>query len=136
MADLTQTPANVETASGAAISTVQAGEAFDAGTPVYQLASDGKYYKADANDALKYVAVGIAISGASSDGYFVLQRGGDINIGATTVKGEIYILSNTAGAIAPHGDLATGWYPVILCIATDTAGNCIMGISVGTATRS
>ncbi len=127
MADLSQTPANVESGAGASTAVVQAGEALEAGMPVYQ-ASTGKYLKADANDATAYDAKGIALCGASSDGYFILQTSGPMNIGATTTQGEIYVASATAGGIAPCSDIASGWYPVVLGMATDTSGNITMSI--------
>lgn len=123
MADVSQTPANVRAGTGAVVSHVQAGEAFSAGQPVYLSSTDGKYYKCDANDSSKIGIKGIAVTGASADeDYFVVQTGGECNIGGTTVKGYIYIVSATGG-IAPSADLASGWYPVVVGVATDTSGN-------------
>ena len=137
MADLTQTPANVKTNSDAVTSLVQAGEAgITAGMPVYQKSSDGKYYRADANDANAYQAKGVALTGAGLDEYFVVQTSGQMNLGATTVVGEIYIVSANVGKIAPTSDIATGWYPVIVGMASDTAGNITLGIAYGTAAHS
>lgn len=125
MANLSQTAANV--AIGSAITrtrVVQAGETIAQGQPVYLKTSDSKYWKADANasaDTAK--AVGIALTPASANGYLVIQEGsgGLINLGATLTVGETYVVSATAGAIAPIGDLTTGDYPCILGVATTTA---------------
>lgn len=125
MANLSQTAANV--AIGSQITrtrVVQAGENLTQGQPVYLKASDGKYYRADANASAEAAkAVGIALTPASTNGYAVIQEGsgGSVNLGATLTVGETYVVSATAGAIAPIADLTTGDYPCILGVATTTA---------------
>jgi hypothetical protein len=129
MADLTQTPANVRSGTGARIQTATAGEAIAAGDALYQ--SSDKWYKCDANDANKIAISGMAVVGASADGdSFVVQTGGKFNIGATTAKGLIYIVSATQG-IAPHTDLASGWYPIIVGVADDTSGTLTLVLKNG-----
>ena len=122
MADITQTAANVAAGSSTTrVQLVQAGEAITQGKPVY-LASDGKYYQTDANDtAVKAQAKGIAVSPASTDGYFLMSVDGLINLGATLAVGQVYVVSATKGAIAPYGDLTTNDYVTILGVATTTA---------------
>ena len=122
MANITQTAANVAAGSSATrVQLVQAGETITQGMPVY-LASDGKYYQTDANDtAVKAQAKGIAVSPASTDGYFLMAVDGLINLGATLAVGQIYCVSATKGAIAPYGDLTTNDFVTILGIATTTA---------------
>lgn len=80
--------------------------------------------------------VGIALHGASSGQPLRIQTGGTITIGATTVKGTTYIVSATAGGIAPYSDLANGWYRTIIGVATDTAGTIKMGILVSGVTEA
>lgn len=122
MANITQTAANVAAGSSATrVQLVQAGEAITQGMPVY-LASDGKHYQTDANDtAVKAQAKGIAVSPASTDGYFLMAVDGLINLGATLAVGQIYCVSATKGAIAPYGDLTTNDFVTILGVATTTA---------------
>lgn len=122
MANITQTAANVAAGSSATrVQLVQAGEAITQGMPVY-LASDGKYYQTDANDtAVKAQSKGIAVSPASTDGYFLMAVDGLINLGATLAVGQVYCVSATKGAIAPYGDLTTNDFVTILGIATTTA---------------
>lgn len=138
MADLTQTAANVRSGSNGAVELVQAGEAgITAGTPVYQKTADEKYYKADADAGSSESDVyGIALMNADADEYFVVQTEGDINVGATTVTGEVYVLSSTAGKIAPASDIASGWYPSILGTAKDTSGTIDLDISNGSTPKA
>lgn len=137
MADLTQTPANVRAGSGAVTIVQTAGEAFDAGMPVYLNTTDGKYYKADADDSSKYNARGMALTGSDADeDSFVLQTGGPCNIGATTVQGQIYVVSNTAGKIAPSSDTTTNWYSWIVGVAEDTSGTMTLIMRGGTAAKT
>jgi len=140
MADVTQDPASVRAGTGAITELVQAGEAFDAGTPVYFDDDTGKYYEADADDSNKYQASGIALTGADADGdRFVIQTGGEGNIGGTTIKGEIYILSATAGSggyIAPASDLGSGWYPCVIGTAKNTGGDLEYIFEYGSVSKS
>jgi len=123
MANLTQTAANVA-AGGAStsIALVQAGEAITQGQPVYQDSSTLKYLQCDANDtAAKAEAKGIALSPASTNGYFVLAKSGPVNLGATLAVGTLYVVSSTKGAIAPITDLGSSDYVTSLGIATTSA---------------
>ena len=111
MADISQTAANVTVAgTGGSITIVQAGEAITQGMPVYL--SSGKYFKTDANGTVLTAAVvGIAMTPAALDGYFILAGNGTkIDLGATLVIGTPLVVSATAGGIAPIADLATGWW--------------------------
>lgn len=123
MADLTITPANVALAgSGASTQIVQAGEAVTQGEPLYKSAADDKYYLADANASSATADVlGIALTPAATDGYLVMQKSGPINLGATLTANETYVVSATAGGIAPIGDLTTGDYTSIIGVANTTS---------------
>jgi hypothetical protein len=91
--------------------------------PVYLLSTDGKWYQSDANVAAASSAThGIAMSPASTDGYFSVNRGSgqDVNLGATLAVGQIYVVSATKGAIAPYADLTTSDYVIILGVASST----------------
>lgn len=122
MAAVSQTPANVRSGAGAITSVVKAGEAFDAGQPVYLSSSDGYYYKCDADDSSKIGIKGMALTGADAQGdEFVIQTGGKCNIGGTTAAGIIYIVGS-GGGIHPAADLASTWYPIVLGFGKDTSG--------------
>lgn len=108
MADLSITAANVK-AGGSNCRTrlVQFGETVTAGQSVYQSTADTKYYKADANaSSTAAAATAIVLTGAASDAYGVVAYEGDVIIGATTTNGVPYIVSTTAGGIAPASDFS------------------------------
>ena len=119
MADLSITRQDVGVkASGATLQVVQVGEAVTQGQLAY-VSTDGKYYLADADDTLAKAAVkGVFLSAADADGYAVLMMSGTLDIGATLTVGETYVVSGTAGGIAPIGDLASGDYVTHIGIAT------------------
>ncbi|NNE62362.1 MAG: hypothetical protein HKN35_15830 [Woeseia sp.] len=124
MADLTQTAANVglTDTAGSTVAVKQAGEALTQGQPVYLNTADSKYYKCDANvSAVTAAAAGICMSPAATDEYFILCSAGPIDLGGTLAIGTTYIVSATAGGVAPDADAATGWFKTALghAIATD-----------------
>lgn len=122
MAKVTQTPANVRAGSGAITQLEEAGEAFSAGQGVYLNSTNGKYYKCDADDSDKIGIKGLALTGSDGDeSRFVVQIGGECNIGGTTAQGTIYVIGDD-GDIYPSSDASSGWYPVILGIAVDNSG--------------
>lgn len=107
--------------TGAEYVTGTAGETVSAGQPVYLKASDSRYWKADANaSAEASSAVAIMLHGADAGQPIKAQSGGQITIGGTVAVGTTYIVSATAGGIAPISDLASGSYNVILGTAITT----------------
>jgi hypothetical protein len=129
MADLSQTAANVAIgAQGTPTRTVQYGGTVTQGNPVYRSATDGKYYRTDANDGVaKAVVAGIALTPGTTDTYGLIALPSSVpgqsrvNLGATLAKGEIYAVSAAAGAICPIGDITTGQYVTALGVAVSTA---------------
>lgn len=123
MADLVQTAASVLAAASAAgnIRQVTAGGTITAGMPVYLDAATRTYKAADASALLTAAAVGIALNGAASGQPLTILTGGSINIGATLTVGAVYVVSATAGAIAPLADLLSTEYVTTLGTATSTS---------------
>lgn len=123
MADISQTAANVVEGSDATVLTgLIAGEAITAGCCVYRKSSDGKYYKAQNDDVVEAAAVGIALNTADGAGQrLAVATAGTVNLGATLTVGEVYCVSNTAGAICPVADIGQGEYQTILGVATTAA---------------
>ena len=118
MADLTITAANVVAAANAVRESGTAGATITAGQLVYLDTTDMKYKLADNNGAAALrVPNGIALNGAANNQPLVIQKAGDITIGATMTAGVAYYLSDTPGGICPVADIASGEYPCIIGIA-------------------
>ena len=130
MADLVIDPADVVPPSGNATTYVQpiqtaCGEPVAAGDVLCQLASDGLYYLADANDPLKRVIVGVAGCSAEAAGQRIqiisVCRALVIGAHGLTV-GDALFLSNTPGKICPFADLTAGSLPILIgFVASATA---------------
>ncbi len=129
MTALSITAANVVPAANAVIVYGKAGETITAGQPVYRAAATRKFMKSDADSATAEVrkVFGVAVNGASLNQPIAIQKGGDLNPGATLVVGEIYCLGETAGGIVPKGDQSTGEYVTVIGVAT-SASNLKMGL--------
>lgn len=111
MADVTITASNVARVSGQVVREFNAGETITAGMCVYLKTSDSKWYKGQcdgtAEEAGGSTRHGIALNGAANGQPLVVQVDGTVTIGGTLVAGTIYVMSATAGGIAPHADLAS-----------------------------
>ena len=128
MSDISVTAANVLAGTNAVIHEGLAGGTITAGMALYSDTSDSNKLKAaDANaSATTAKVVGIALHGASSGQplkYVVedddFTPGATLSLSAAADDG-VYVLSGTAGGIAPIADLASGWYPVVLFVAKST----------------
>ena len=122
MADLTITAANVVASANAVRESGTAGATITAGQLVYLDTTDMRYKLADNNGAAALrVPNGVALNGAANNQPLVIQKAGDITIGATMTAGVAYYLSDTPGGICPVADLASGEYPCIIGIAKSTS---------------
>lgn len=112
MADITQTPADVEIGSAVgSIVNLVAGAAIVAGDQVYRDAADSNQVKPAITTSEATANVyGMAITSASEDGQVaVLQyrSGLIIDPGGTVTLGEIYGVSANGGKFAPTSDWTT-----------------------------
>ena len=123
-ADLSITATSVIPGANARFQDGIAGASLTAGQVVYADASDsGKIKLADANaSATTANVLGIAAhAAASGQPVRVIIWDDDLTIGATvSMTAPVYVLSGTAGGIAPTADVTTGWYPVVLFISKST----------------
>jgi hypothetical protein len=134
MADLSVTAANVGVTSSAVVELVQVGESVTQGQPAYKKALDGLYYKADANaSSATAAALGVFVTAASTNGYALIVKSGSYLAGATLTVGETYVVSATAGGIAPLADVTTGWYVTILGVASSATTLSLDIVRSGTA---
>ena len=122
-ADLSVTAGSVVPASDATMENGTAGATITTGQVVYLDSSTNTFKLADADSATSAVRTpyGIALNGASSSQPVRVLKAGGLNPGATVVVGKVYVLSTTAGGIAPVTDLATGTYVSVLGIGTTTS---------------
>lgn len=109
------------------------GEAVTAGMPLYRKAADGRYYRADANDAATHQAEGIALNGgAAGQPGFLVYEDDDFTPGCALSIGEILVVgADAAGDIGPSTDLAAGWYPTILGVAKSATKMVLKPIAAG-----
>lgn len=130
MVDVSQTAANVTRVSGP-VGRGVAGDTITAGMPVY-LASDGTLTPCDASAEASAAFAGVALHGAA-DGQPLeyAKPGARINWGATLTVGVLYVVSATAGAVAPSTDLASGEYVTGLAIGEGTAVATVVGVATG-----
>lgn len=128
MADLTLVPASIIAGSNAIKESGIAGATITAGLVVYK-GTNGKYQLADADSATALVRapLGIALNGASDGQPLVVQRSGDITLGAVLTAGTAYYLADEPGMICPFADLATGDYVVLLGLAKSTT---VLGLGI------
>ncbi len=98
------------------------GASVTAGQVVYLDTATNTFKLADANASSTTAnAAGIAMNGGASGQPVKVAVAGTITAGGTLTTGSVYVLSATAGGIAPVADLASGHYPVIVGIATSAA---------------
>lgn len=121
MTDLVVTAANVLQGAGAVTEAGVLGGTVTAGQAVYKDAT-GAWLAADSDSAtaLARSAKGIALTGGGLGQPVVVQKSGEITIGATMTAGIAYYLSNTAGGICPVADVGSGEYAGLIGIAKST----------------
>ena len=106
-------------------------EAITAGQAVAQDAA-GLLIKAIADTADNADVIGIAMTSATGTGeYVTVAERGSIVTGATMVAGQYYVLSATAGGIAPFSDLTTGDFATYVFVAESTTTARILRYETG-----
>lgn len=127
-AAITVTATAIVPNSDAVTDSLMAGETIAAGQSLVKKVSDGKVYKADANDATlngsnatTSIIVGIALNGGAVNQPISFIKGGSFTMNAGLTAGETYIVGATAaGDINPNADKASGWLIFRLGYATST----------------
>jgi hypothetical protein len=135
MSDLSITVTSVLGATGSTIIQGTLGATVTEGQALYLDSSAGTYKLADTNDTSAIATIaGIAMTGGVSGQPVSVLTGGDYNPGGTILTvGEIYVLSATAGGVAPADDLATGWKTAVIGVALTTSSMHFIGYSSLTA---
>ena len=108
MANETITAANVVFSSGTK-GTGTFGATVVAGQVVYKDTADSNHLKLAQCDgtALQATVCGIALNGGGDGQPGDYQSTGVVAVGAGLTEGEIYVLSQTEGAICPEADILT-----------------------------
>lgn len=105
--------------TGSTIERGTAGATITAGQAVYYDTSNENWALADADALASVTRVGIALHGASAGQPITVARPkGDIDLGVTITVGTVYVVSTTAGGIAPLSDLLSGDFVCILGVGT------------------
>jgi len=127
MADLTITATSVLVGADASVRQGIAGETITAGQSLYIKAADSKLWKAQSDGTLEEATcAGVALNGAAVNQTVAYAEGGTINIGGTTAKTTTYVVSATAGGIAPQADLIATNRISYVGYATDTTGTFVI----------
>ena len=118
MADLGSITA-VRITSNTITNEVTYGATISAGQSVYLDSADGEYKLAGASASASAECKGIAVTPGVDGGRGVIATGGDIIlVGTTAAVGAVYVVSATAGGIAPEADLSSGEYVTVLGVAS------------------
>lgn len=122
-ADLSITASSLLPSSQAKYANGICGAAITAGSLVYVSSADGRYYAADANVSTTWEVAGLAAHATTAAGQpiAIITEDPQLTVGATlSMVAPVYVLSATAGGIAPSADIAAGWYPVVVGVAIST----------------
>jgi hypothetical protein len=125
-ADVTITAASVIPGPNADIITGTFGATVTAGQIVYLDTTAGTWKLADADASATTSGADtklgmVAGGGAAGQQGRIILEDDNLTVGGTlSMTAPIYVLSGTAGGIAPLADLAAGDYPVVLLIARST----------------
>ena len=110
MADIAGITA-VRPGSSSTIQVVQYGATISAGQVVYLNTATNEYELADASAANTASVVGIAMTPGVDGGYgAIVTSGSVVLVGGTVAAGQTFVVSATAGGIAPEADLGSGEY--------------------------
>lgn len=122
MVDLAITPAQVLPVAGYLSDGGRAGVAVVAGQPVYYDELQDMLFLGDANVTIatsRVVGVALHAAGVGQALEYMTEGILTLGAGAAPVKGTFYVLSATAGGIAPIADLAGGMWRVLLGVGSD-----------------
>lgn len=121
MADISQTAASVVKVGTSVVIVATAGDTLTQGNVAYK-ATNGNWVRALSGGNAQQAGsggVGIALNSANPNQPISIFTSGSINLGATLVVGETYVISANAGRIAPIGDLVTNSRVTLLGVTSD-----------------
>lgn len=133
MADLVIAEADVIAQDGAQIEHGTYGETITAGQPVYLNTTTREWMLADADAAASAAVAGIALNSGADGQKGSIVVSGPLAVGAVLTVGEAYVVSATAGGIAPISDLLTGDYVTLIGTPLSTSVLYVKRIITGAA---
>ena len=109
MANYVITPADVVKATvdgiNPIITKLTAGEAITAGNAVALNATDSLAYQSDPALPATAFITGLALNAGTANQPVDVITGGYVTVSAVGTAGDVVVMSQTAGAVAPHADL-------------------------------
>lgn len=126
MTDLVVVAASVLRITGTAVK-VTFGATIEQGESVYQDPADGKWKLADADVSAILAGstdFGIAMDAGANNQEGLVLKDGSWDPGVAVVTGQVYVISATAGGVAPIEDLITDDWVTILGYG-NTAGRIV-----------
>lgn len=122
MADVTFTGTSAIVDNIKYVATRRAGEALSQFDIVYIDATDGnRVKKADADASASAVAYGMVLHSCADEMFcLVATDGATITVGGGLTANTRYVVSATAGKLAPQADLLSGDYISEVCFANST----------------
>ena len=90
------------------------GASIAAGEVVYLDSATNTYKEAINTSEAAAAATGIALTTSFTGQPVVIQTSGTMTFGGTVVVGEVYMVSGTAGGIAPEADVVSADYVTLL----------------------
>lgn len=136
MATVPINPINLRLGTGAGTSTATAGETITPFQLLYR-AADGKVMKAINTSALAATFLGVAMTNAALDeqiAYIPVTEGADVILNSASAdftKGDVYVISSTAGVMEPAADLTTGDFCTIVAFASSTTSLQMHNVQTG-----
>lgn len=130
MADYIPVPDDVRQGSGITPIQGTAGEALERGDAIFIHSFDTKGYLTDSDDSEEMAQFdGIVLTKAAANQPFLYQPpSGKIHLGVDIPVGQVVVVSENPGRLAPAEDGASGWWTTVAGVG-DEDGNLDMTIS-------
>lgn len=126
MTDLVITAADVARVDGS-VQTKNAGVAIVAGDSVFVDSNGVLQLSINDDTAIEAASSGVALNDGAVGQPVTYQVSGNLDVGATLVIGETYVVGAALGGLAPVADIASSEFATVVGIAT-AADNLKMGL--------
>ncbi len=124
--DVLATSGDSRVTSGTAGATITGGDAL-----YIDSSASNKLKLASTASSTTAACVGIALHAASDTQPLAYITSGEVDMGVAMVKGEVYVLSDTGGGIAPATDNGNGDYVTVVGIGkTTTVGAGLLEVQI------